>query len=42
MESLLLIASQGVYGWMVDASGAGSDEGRGQAAKSPGEVPGNL
>jgi len=37
-----LIASQEHYGWMEDASGAGSDEGRGVAAISPGEVRSNL
>ena len=31
-----------IYGWTVDASGGGGDEGRGQAAISPGELAGKL
>ena len=29
-----------IYGWTVDASGVGGDEGRGQAAISCGELAG--
>ena len=37
-----MIAGWRIYGQMVDALGAGGDEGRGVAAKSLGEVLSNL